>query len=93
VKEESGYEIVVKKLAAVYDRDKHGHPPMPYHVYKLFFVCELCGGKAEKSLETSEAEFFREDELPPLSTARVTPAQMKHMFTGQMTVHHVNGHG
>jgi ADP-ribose pyrophosphatase YjhB (NUDIX family) len=41
VKEESGYEIVVKKLAAVYDRDKHGHPPMPYHVYKLFFVCEL----------------------------------------------------
>lgn len=80
VKEESGYEVFVRKLAAVYDRDKHEHPAMPYHVYKLFFVCELCGGKAENSIETSGAEFFGEDELPPLSMARVTPAQMRHMF-------------
>jgi ADP-ribose pyrophosphatase YjhB (NUDIX family) len=80
VKEESGYEIVVRKLAAVYDRDKHGHPPIPHHVYKLFFVCDLCGGKAEDSLETSAAEFFSEDKLPPLSTTRVTPAQMNHVF-------------
>jgi ADP-ribose pyrophosphatase YjhB (NUDIX family) len=31
VKEESGYVVVVKKLAALYgqDQDKHGHPPMP----------------------------------------------------------------
>jgi|SRR5450432_2113530 ADP-ribose pyrophosphatase YjhB (NUDIX family) len=80
VKEESGYEIVLKKLAAVYDREKHGHPPMAYHVYKLFFVGELTGGKAESSIETSGAEFFREDELPPLSIGRVTAAQIKHMF-------------
>jgi ADP-ribose pyrophosphatase YjhB (NUDIX family) len=80
VKEESGYDIVVKKLAAVYDRDQHGHPPMAYHVYKLFFIGELCGGKAENSLETSGVEFFREDDLPPLSAARVTPDQIKHMF-------------
>jgi ADP-ribose pyrophosphatase YjhB (NUDIX family) len=80
VKEESGYEVVVRKLAAVYDRDKHEHPPMAYHVYKFFFVCELCGGKAENSLETSGVEFFREDKFPPLSLARVTPAQIKHMF-------------
>jgi len=80
VKEESGYEIVVRKLAAVYDRDKHGHPPMAYHVYKFFFIGELCGGRAEPSLETSGVEFFGEDELPPLSMTRVTPAQLKHMF-------------
>jgi ADP-ribose pyrophosphatase YjhB (NUDIX family) len=80
VKEESGYEIVVKKLAAVYDADKHGHPPMPYHVYKFFFVCQLCGGQAKNSIETSGAQFFGEDELPPLSLERVTPAQIKHMF-------------
>jgi len=80
VKEESGYDITVKKLAAVYDRDKHGHPPMAYHVYKLFFIGELCGGMAEHSVETSEVEFFREDELPPLSLTRVMPAQIKHMF-------------
>jgi len=80
VKEESGYEIVVRKLAAVYDRDKHGHPPMAYHVYKFFFIGELCGGRAEPSLETSGVEFLGEDELPPLSMTRVTPAQLKHMF-------------
>jgi ADP-ribose pyrophosphatase YjhB (NUDIX family) len=80
VKEESGYEIVVRKLAAVYDRDKHGHPPMAYHVYKFFFVGELCGGTPEPSLETSGVEFFGEHEFPPLSMTRVTPAQLEHMF-------------
>jgi ADP-ribose pyrophosphatase YjhB (NUDIX family) len=80
VKEESGYEIVVRKLAAVYDRDKHGHPPMAYHVYKFFFVGQLCGGKAEHSIETNGVEFFGENELPPLSIARITSTQLKHMF-------------
>jgi len=80
VKEESGYEIVIRKLAAVYDRDKHEHPPMAYHVYKLFFVGEVRGGKAEHSIETSGVEFFVEDDLPPLSIKRVTAAQLKHMF-------------
>ena len=51
VKEESGYDVIARKLAAVYDRDheRHGHPPMPYHVYKLFFLCEAVGGAAKKS--------------------------------------------
>lgn len=80
VKEESGYDAAVRKLAAVYDRDKHGHPPMPYHVYKLFFFCHLCGGAALDTLETDGVDFFPEDELPPLSLSRVTPVQVKHMF-------------
>ena len=80
VKEESGYDVEVKKLAAVYDRDKHGHPPMPYHVYKLFFLCHLCGGAAVDTLETDGVDFFAEDELPPLSLSRVTAIQVKHMF-------------
>ncbi len=34
VREESGLEVTVRKLAAVYDRDLHGHvPPLPFHVY------------------------------------------------------------
>jgi len=80
VKEESGYDAEVRKLAAVYDRDKHGHPPMPYHVYKLFFLCHLCGGAALDTLETDGVDFFAEDELPPLSLSRVMPMQVKHMF-------------
>lgn len=80
VKEESGYDVVVKKLASLYDRDKHGHPPMPYHTYKLFFICELSGGAPTDTLETSEVDFFEEYALPPLSLSRVTQSQVRHMF-------------
>jgi len=80
VKEESGYDVVVKKLASLYDRDKHRHPPMPYHVYKIFFICQVCGGAATETLETSSVDFFEENALPPLSLSRVIPSQIKHMF-------------
>ncbi|HEY1923607.1 MAG TPA: NUDIX hydrolase N-terminal domain-containing protein [Candidatus Acidoferrum sp.] len=46
VKEESGYDVAARKLAAVYDRDKHDHPKIQYHVYKFFFLCDLRGGAA-----------------------------------------------
>jgi ADP-ribose pyrophosphatase YjhB (NUDIX family) len=80
VKEESGYDVAVKKLAAVYDRDKHGHPAIQYHVFKLFFICEVMGGAAAESVETTAAAFFGEEELPPLSLTRVTAEQIRHMF-------------
>ena len=57
VKEESGYEIVIKKLAAVLDRDKHDHPQLAYHVYKLFFIGELCGGQAPTALKQTAPNF------------------------------------
>jgi ADP-ribose pyrophosphatase YjhB (NUDIX family) len=82
VKEESGYDVVVKKLAAFYDQDqeKHGHPRMLYHVYTAFFVCELRGGAAVDSLEISDVEFFEEGRIPSLSLSRITPVQVQHMF-------------
>lgn len=80
VKEESGYDVVVKKLAALYDQNKNGHPPMPHHVYQILFICEICGGGPKATLETSAVDFFEENALPPLSLPRVTPIQIKHMF-------------
>jgi ADP-ribose pyrophosphatase YjhB (NUDIX family) len=80
VKEESGYDVIPRKLAAVYDRDLHGHPPIPYHAYKLFFLCELAGGAPQTSFETEDVSFFPEDNLPPLSLSRVTPKQISHLF-------------
>ncbi len=41
IAEESGYLTHAVKLLALYDRNKHGHPPYPFHAYKLFFLCEL----------------------------------------------------
>jgi ADP-ribose pyrophosphatase YjhB (NUDIX family) len=79
-REESGYEVRITKLAAVFDRDLHGHPPYAFHAYKLFFLAELTGGSAKDSHETADAQFFAEDNLPPLSLLRVTPSQITHLF-------------
>ena len=81
VKEESGYEVEPVKLLAVYDRSKQGHQPAyPFHVYKLFIGCEITGGAAAESAETSEVSFFAEDNLPELSASRVTERQIRRMF-------------
>jgi ADP-ribose pyrophosphatase YjhB (NUDIX family) len=80
IAEESGYLTRVVKLLAFYDRNKHGHPPYPFHAYKIFFLCELIGGAAATSGETEAVDFFREDELPELSLTRVMPAQIARLF-------------
>ena len=80
VKEESGFDVVARKLAAVYDRTKHPHPPSPNSAYKLMFICDLLGGEAKPSFETPEVGFFPRHALPTLSIARITPYQMEQLF-------------
>jgi ADP-ribose pyrophosphatase YjhB (NUDIX family) len=80
VHEESGYETRAVKLLAVWDRRKHNPPPSRHHAYKLFFLCELLGGKPATSIETTEVGFFSEDALPELSTGRVTAVQVARLF-------------
>jgi len=80
VKEESGYDVVIAKLAAVYDRDRHGHPPIPWRAYKLFFLCDIVGGEPACGPETEAVDFFAENQLPPLSLTRVTAAEIAHLF-------------
>jgi ADP-ribose pyrophosphatase YjhB (NUDIX family) len=80
IREESGYETRATKLLAVWDRDRHGHPPLVWYVYKLVILCDLVGGDAADSLETEGADFFAEDEIPPLSLGRITPAQIARVF-------------
>jgi ADP-ribose pyrophosphatase YjhB (NUDIX family) len=82
VREESGIEVRARKLAAVYDRARHPHmPPHPFHVFKMFFICDPVGGSPKPSLETSEVAFFGETEIPgDLSVGRVLPYQIKRMF-------------
>lgn len=80
VYEESGYRTRATKLAAVYDGNQHDHPPMIHHVYKLFFLCDVESGGASTSLETDAVRFFPRDELPDLSTPRVTRTQIERLF-------------
>jgi ADP-ribose pyrophosphatase YjhB (NUDIX family) len=81
IAEESGFKARALKLAAVYDYQRSGHPA--HHldsIYKMFFICEIVGGQARASDETSEAAFFARHELPPLSLGRTTAAQIDRMF-------------
>jgi ADP-ribose pyrophosphatase YjhB (NUDIX family) len=78
--EESGYRTRAVKLLALLDRTRQGHPPIPFHAYKAFFLCEIEAGEATPSIETAEVGFFREDDLPPLSLGRVNPRQIQRFF-------------
>ncbi len=82
IREESGYLARVTKLVAIYDRShpRHGHPPLPHYVYKLFFQCQIVGGAAQASLETEDVQFFGEQEIPELSSTRVMPSQISRLF-------------
>ena len=80
VREEAGLDVRATKLAALYDRTRHPHPPLPFHIYKLFFLCEITGGTPAPGPETEGADFFGLDALPELSTSRVLAAQIARMF-------------
>jgi ADP-ribose pyrophosphatase YjhB (NUDIX family) len=80
VLEESGYIVKAVKLLACWDRNKHPHPPIPVHAYKLLFRCELLGGAPTASTETTQARFFAEDEIPSLSLTRTLPEQIGFVF-------------
>lgn len=80
VREEAGMIVKARKLAAVYDRNRHGHPPYPFHAYKFFVLCDLIAEATPDPLETDEPTFFAADRLPTLSLARVTAEEIQRMF-------------
>jgi ADP-ribose pyrophosphatase YjhB (NUDIX family) len=78
VLEETGYTARALRLLALLDRDLHGHHGgSAWHTYKAFFECEILGGAPTATLETDAVEFFRLDKLPPLSSPRITEAQLQ----------------
>jgi ADP-ribose pyrophosphatase YjhB (NUDIX family) len=82
--EEAGYRVRATKLLALHDRSKRNHPPASFHIYKLFFLCELLDDRQElqANIETTEARWFSEDELPALelSSGRTTLPQLERLF-------------
>ncbi|MEQ7129064.1 NUDIX hydrolase N-terminal domain-containing protein [Actinopolymorpha sp. B11F2] len=78
--EEAGLAVRAAKLAAVHDGSRrNGHARSPWHIYKLFFMVERVDDAAPRAGldgETTDVGFFRLDELPELSTARSTVAQL-----------------
>lgn len=68
--EESGFIVRPRKVIGVFDANRAGRPLEFFHAYKIIFLCEITGGQARSSIETSAVDFFSFDDLPPLSLNR-----------------------
>jgi ADP-ribose pyrophosphatase YjhB (NUDIX family) len=80
IEQESGFRARAVKLAALYDRSRHGHDTSLHHAWKAFFLCEITGGEARGSYETDAVGFFAPGDLPPMSLGRSTPRQVARML-------------
>ena len=79
-KEEAGLDVVVDKVVAVQDREKHNFPSYIFDVVKILYLCTSKGGEFHKNIETSESKYFAEDELPPMANEKCTAEQVKLCF-------------
>jgi ADP-ribose pyrophosphatase YjhB (NUDIX family) len=80
VAEEAGCTVTAGRLLAVWDRGIHNPPSAVGAIYKLFFSCDHVAGDPTPGPETLAAGWFDPDALPPLSTGRVTAAQIARLL-------------
>lgn len=76
IQEETGLDAKVIKLLALYDKKCHPHPPQPFYVYKLVFLCEINGGAIQPNFDIEEAGYFSIDNLPEISEDRILKSQI-----------------
>ena len=80
VREESGYTVAYERLFGVYDRERWGHPPMPWFTLKAVVGCRLLGGRPTTSAETDGVEWYPRDAVPELSPGRTSPRLLQRVF-------------
>ena len=80
VLEEAGFQVRARKVIGVYDANRTG-PLEVFHAFKIIFLCDLIGGEARPSIETSEVAFFGPDHIPDLlSGERTKPRHIRDAF-------------
>ena len=81
VREEAGFLVKARKVIGVYDANRLG-PLEIFHAFKIVFFCDLLGGEARTSSETSEVGFFGREEIPiVLSGERTKPRHIEDVFS------------
>ncbi len=80
VQEEAGLIVKPVKMLAMLDKKFYPHPASPYHIYKVFMRCEIVSGEISTGLESQGVGFFSPDQLPELSSHRVTHEQITMLF-------------
>lgn len=89
VREEAGLEVSTRVVIAIQDRNRRNYPPSIYGICKIFVLCDLIGGSFQPNLETVDSGWFGLDELPPLSTEKVTREQIELCFEASRADHWV----
>ena len=79
--EETGFRVKARRVIGVYDANRVPGKLHLYHAFKVVFLCELLGGEARPSLETTEVAFFAREEIPEnLSPYRTPPRVLEDAF-------------
>ena len=87
VREEAGFDVKATRVAGVYDANRIG-PLEVFHAFKIVFLCDLIGGEARPSKETSEVAFFGPEEIPSvLSGERTKPRHIRDAFAALANPH------
>lgn len=87
VREEAGLDVSVRLVVALQDQHKHNRPMNPYGVCKVLVLCDRIGGSFQPNLETIDSRYFALDELPPLSTGKITEEQIRLCFDAYHAEH------
>lgn len=80
VKEETGLDVTVQRLLAVFDKRMHPHPPQPFYVYKMVFLCEAVSEEFHKGFDVLDVQYFSIDNLPELSEDRILKTQVEMLY-------------
>jgi ADP-ribose pyrophosphatase YjhB (NUDIX family) len=79
-KEETGIDVIPKRLLAIFDKRKHAHPPQPSYVYKMVFYCEVISATLQKGFDVLDVQYFSIDALPELSENRILKSQIELVY-------------
>jgi ADP-ribose pyrophosphatase YjhB (NUDIX family) len=80
VGEESGYLVEYERLFGVYDRERWGHPPIPWYTLKAVVGCRVVSGTPTTSAETDAVDWFARDAVPELSPGRTSARLLQRAF-------------
>jgi 8-oxo-dGTP pyrophosphatase MutT (NUDIX family) len=85
--EEAGFKVKATKVIGVYDANRI-EPMSLFHAFKIVFLCDLLGGTAQPSAETTEVDFFGLDEVDDLDfSQRTRPRHILDAFAAWRNPH------
>ncbi|MDR6938847.1 NUDIX hydrolase N-terminal domain-containing protein [Arcanobacterium hippocoleae] len=86
-REEAGVDVRLERLLAVLIRDNRSSNSWIHNIVKIFVLCTELSGQFKPNLETLDAQYFGEDELPEICEDKVTTAQIKLCFQAAKDPH------